>query len=82
MPKYRIIELQKSPSPVNTQQDNWFYYVISNQINTITGYREGSKKEVELYIKETISRLNQKFIAPSYNYQHNVRKACEPNPYL
>ena len=81
MPKYRVIELQKSQSPVSTQLDNWFYYVISNEANTIYGYHEGNKNEVEQYLKETLARLNQKFMASAYSYQHNVRKACEPNPY-
>ena len=78
MPAYRLLELKKVPAPENIDNYNWFYYIISNEVNQITGYREGSKHEVETYIKETLARLNKKFKIPLQSYQNNVRKAYEP----
>ena len=80
MPKYRITELQRVSSPLDTDDYNWFYYIISNGINHISGYREGDKREVEQYLKETLIRLNNKFKLSDHSYQHNVRKAYEPSP--
>ena len=65
---------------VTGEDYNWFYYIISNDINHISGYREGDKKEVEQYLRETLARLNNKFKLPEHSYQHNVRKAYEPSP--
>lgn len=78
MPTYRLLELKKVPPPKNIDNYNWFYYIISNEVKQITGYREGSKQDVEDYIKETLSRLNKKFKIPLHSYQKSVRKAYEP----
>lgn len=78
MPSYRLVELKKVPAPRNIDNYNWFYYIISNEVNKVTGYREGSRKEVESYLKETLCRLNKKFQIPLHSYQKNVRKAYEP----
>ena len=81
MLKYRILELKESSSPVDNNNDKWFYYEISNQVNTISGYREGNKKEIEHYLKETLSRLNNKFKLPAQSYQKGIRKAYEPGAF-
>lgn len=80
MPKYKLTELTQLPSPLDSEDYNWFYYIISNDINHISGYREGDKNEVEQYLRETLTRLNNKFKLPEHSYQHNVRKAYEPSP--
>lgn len=81
MLEYRLKELKQSASPVESQAEKWFYYVISNDRNIISGYREGSRKEVAQYLKDTLTRLNSKFTLPSYSYQNNVRKVAEPGPH-
>jgi hypothetical protein len=78
MPAYRLVEFKKVPPPQNTDDYNWFYYVISNEVNRISGYREGTRQEIDHYLKETVTRLNNKFKIPLHSYQHNVRKAYEP----
>ena len=78
MPAYRLLELEKVPAPKNMENYNWYYYIISNDVNRITGYREGSKKEVETYLKETLARLNKKFQISLESYRKSVRKAYEP----
>ncbi|MEJ2141479.1 MAG: hypothetical protein P8Y24_03840 [Gammaproteobacteria bacterium] len=78
MPAYRLMELKKVPAPKNMDNYNWYYYIISNEMNQITGYREGSKKEIETYLKETLCRLNKKFKISQESYQKHVRKAYEP----
>jgi len=39
----------------------WFHYVISNGHNTITGYRCGTKKEVQDFAQATVDKLNHKY---------------------
>lgn len=78
MLKYQLLELKKSLSPINNIDNNWFYYQISNQMNVISGYRQGSKKDVEQYLKETLARLNTKYQLPVHSYMHSARKAYEP----
>lgn len=77
MPAYRLLELEKVPAPENMENYNWYYYLISNGVNQITGYREGSKNEVETYLKDTIARLNKNFQLSLENYRKSVRKAYE-----
>jgi archaellum component FlaC len=80
MPNYRIAEFRKVPAPNNVDNYKWFYYVISNEVNCITGYREGNKKEVEQYLRETVSRLNNKYNMPAHSYQRPACKVSEPSP--
>lgn len=78
MPAYRLLELKKVPAPKNMDNYNWYYYIISNDVNKITGYREGNKNEIENYLRETLCRLNKKFQISLESYQKSVRKAYEP----
>jgi len=59
MYQIKIIEVIDS---LNSQSSKpWFRYVISNNENTITGYRCGSKKEVQGFAYECIANLNRKY---------------------
>jgi len=79
MPKYQVTEFKKMPAPNNSNEANWFSYIISNNINHISGYRQGSQHEVKQYLNETILRLNKKYKIPTYRYHHTVNKAYETN---
>lgn len=82
MLKYKMLELRPAISPDNIENDDWFYYVISNQFNTITGYKKGKKREIQKYIKETLTRLNQNYALSESSYQHHVRRVSEHTVYM
>jgi len=59
MYQINIIEIVE---PLNLESRNpWFRYIISNDHNTITGYRCGNKNEVLRFARECISSLNAKY---------------------
>jgi hypothetical protein len=39
MSRYSLVSIDKSPAPQGQSGDNWYRYVISNEISTIVGYR-------------------------------------------
>lgn len=59
MYQINIIEIVE---PLNVQSNKtWFRYIISNNQNTITGYRCGSKNEVQRFAKDCVTSLNHKY---------------------
>ena len=59
MYQIKVIEVIE-PMSKNSKQP-WFRYVISNEHNTITGYRCGNEKEVKRFARDCITSLNQKY---------------------
>lgn len=59
MYQIKVIEITE---PVNAHSKKpWFRYIISNEQNTITGYRCGSELEVKRFARDCITSLNTKY---------------------
>lgn len=57
----------------NQSKQTWFRYVITNNENTITGYRCGSKREVHGFARSCVSDLNRKYPPRKPHYVNPVQ---------
>ena len=58
---YEIVSIQPAEPPSGGKGSNWFRYVIALEgKNTITGYRQGSLKNVTSGLVEMIAQLNER----------------------
>lgn len=70
---YQITVIE-TVAPLDSQSSKpWYRYVISNNENTITGYRCGSKKEVQRFARECVNHLNQKYPPRKLHYVNPVQ---------
>ena len=77
MYQIKVIEITES---ISEHSNNlWFRYIISNDHNTITGYRCGSEREVKRFVRGCINNLNSKY--PSGQPRH-VNPVQINNTYL
>jgi len=58
---YRIELIEATESLDNNPGQSWFRYVISNKLNTITGYRRGSKTDIHRFANNCVAGLNRKY---------------------
>lgn len=61
MSEYKIISIERDLAPQGAQPGKWYCYVISNQYNTIVGYRSGTRSEVKNIADECVRRLNNQY---------------------
>lgn len=63
MQAYHLVTLERVWGLDSLEQQNldWYCYIISNGHSPITGYRSGSRAEVEAYVQSNIKRLNLKY---------------------
>lgn len=63
MQPYRIVSLEKTNDipHLTSLSGKWYRYIITNDINHITGYRCGTLSDVKDYVHSNIKRLNQKY---------------------
>lgn len=59
MYQIKIIEITEPMSEHSKKP--WFRYIISNEHNTITGFRCGSEREVRRFARDCITSLNHKY---------------------
>ena len=62
MSRYKLKSIEKIVPPEGATYKRWYKFIIANDYNTITNIRCGSEKEVHLYAKQTINRLNEKYL--------------------
>jgi len=73
MSKYKVRSITKSEPPEGTTTEDWYSYVISNELSTITGIRSGSEKEVKSVIKKLVQHLNDTYLT-----HHKVKSYNNP----
>ena len=66
MSRYKLKSIEKVTAPYGMTGENWYQFVIANEINTINGFRSGKKKEVMKMATDSVNRLNEKY---STNYK-------------
>ena len=57
---YEIESVQKTDPPPGTEGSVWYRYVITQDTNTIQGYRQGNLKAVTGAVKELVEKLNER----------------------
>ncbi len=68
------IQLIEVIEPLDSQStQTWFRYVITNNENTITGYRCGNKREVYGFARSCVLSLNQKYPPRKPRYVNPVQ---------
>jgi hypothetical protein len=56
--EYGMLEIEKADLPSGGSNGRCYKYVVANSVSTVTGYRQGTKKEVSSYVSTLITDLN------------------------
>ena len=56
--EYGMLEIEKADLPSGGSDGRCYKYVVANSVSTVTGYRQGTKKEVSSYVSTLITDLN------------------------
>ena len=56
--EYGMLEIEKADLPSGGSNGRCYKYVVANSVSTVTGYRQGTKKEVSSYVLTLITDLN------------------------
>jgi len=68
-------------APAGQSGNDWFCYILSNQCNTIVGYRRGTLQEVKKVVQECMGHLNQKLTSlPKRQFVHNAFPVADVDP--
>ncbi len=57
---YELLSVRESAPPTGSEGSGWYSYQISQGTNTITGYRQGTRKAIEADLRETVVALNER----------------------
>ena len=57
-PRYHVASVEKSTGPGGMEGPNWHRYVLGGVRSPITGYRQGTLKEVKEYAQQCADDLN------------------------
>ena len=57
---YVLTSLDRSPAPVDTADDDWYCYRISQGDNQIVGYRRGRLTAIKSDLKTLVDSLNDR----------------------
>ena len=56
--EYGVVEIEKADLPSGGSNGRCYRYVVANTVSTVTGYRQGTKREVSSYVSTLIEDLN------------------------
>ena len=79
MARYKIKSIEKTFPPEGAIELSWYKFIIENDKNSITNFRSGSKKEVQIFATESINRLNEKYFTNVFFKQHKPVYEMEHN---
>ncbi|MGD8576147.1 MAG: hypothetical protein PVG13_03560 [Thiohalophilus sp.] len=83
MSRYSLVSIDKSPAPQGQSGDNWYRYVISNEISTIVGYRCGTLGEARAVARECVMHLNSTLAkVPAGNFARRTNPVADVDPIL
>ncbi len=57
---YRLVHIEKAGTPEGCAGKDWFRYTITQGVNKITGYKQGSQRAVTKSVKEIVFELNER----------------------
>ena len=56
--EYGVVEIEKADLPSGGSNGRCYRYVVANTVSTVTGYRQGTKREGSSYVSTLIEDLN------------------------
>jgi len=60
---YQVVSVEKARMPTGTDDEDWYRYVLSSGSSRVTGFRRGSREEVEEYASHWAEELNSRSIS-------------------
>ena len=60
--EYTVVTLEKADLPSSSPRGVYYRYVVANTVSEVTGYRQGTKREVMSYCSTLIDDLNMRTI--------------------
>ncbi|TDJ48263.1 MAG: hypothetical protein E2O52_01210 [Gammaproteobacteria bacterium] len=57
---YQLEHIEKAGAPNGCTGKDWFRYTITQGVNKITGYKQGSQRAVTKSVKEIVLELNER----------------------
>ena len=60
--EYGVVEIEKADLPSGGSNGRCYRYVVANTVSSVTGYRQGTKREVSSYVSALIEALNLRTI--------------------
>ena len=57
---YQLEMIEKSGTPEGCNGKDWFRYTITQGVNKITGYKQGSQRAVTKDVKDIVIELNDR----------------------
>ena len=57
---YQLDNIEKSATPSGCAGKDWYQYTITQGVNTITGYKQGSQRAVTKAVKQIVLDLNER----------------------
>ena len=83
MSRYKITSMEKVAPPQNVTSKNWYKFIIENEFNTIINIRSGSQKEILQFSRESIKRLNEKYLTHiNFKMHRPVNEICSTSYHL
>ena len=55
---YNVVEIERAELPSGGSNGTCYRYVVANSVSSVTGYRQGTKREVAQYCTVLIEDLN------------------------
>ena len=59
---YNVVTIEKAELPSGGSDGTCYRYVVANSVSSVTGYRQGTKREVSQYCVTLIEDLNLRTI--------------------
>ena len=75
---YRLISIERTTAPSGGAGGNWFVYRIAQGKNMATGYRRGSRGDVDAEVERIVNALNVRLLAKGQRYRSAGRPPKPP----
>ena len=66
---YRLISIESTTAPSGGVGGDWFVYRIAQGKNTATGYRRGSRGDVDAEVERIVNALNVRLLVKGQRYR-------------
>ena len=57
---YQLGDIEKATAPAGCNGKDWYQYTITQGLNKITGYKQGSQRAVTKAVKQIVLDLNER----------------------
>lgn len=73
-----MISIERTTAPSGGAGGNWFVYRIAQGKNMATGYRRGSRGDVDAEVERIVNALNVRLLAKGQRYRSAGRPPKPP----